>query len=393
MLFFWTLFEGSAEYIVPLKITQSGFSETFLGFFIGSSSIFGALFDIYLSHYFKNTHFRRIFLLMFALSFLFPFLLWKGTTLFYIVAMIVWGIYFDLSHFGVYDFVGRKVSPENHSKHFGFIEISKSLGFILSPLFIALTIQNTISWQPFSAMLLFLIIGLGFYILLVLFSKKEKQEYVHEQHKHKLQILKELRLWKSLGKRLLPVLFLTLLFSMFDSFIWTIGPILSESYKALHPFNGLVLTLYSIPPLFVGWFVGSITRKFGKKKTAFVSFLLGALVLSVFMLLHNLYSILLCVFITGLFVNISLPAMEGAYADYISETGQVEKEIEAVIDFFTNLGFIIGPILAGILADMFGNATALSLLGLISAWLSFFLLRITPKHITVHVNQTLLGNS
>ncbi|MDE2589655.1 MAG: hypothetical protein KGL95_08330, partial [Patescibacteria group bacterium] len=238
LLFFWTLFEGSVEYIVPLKITQSGFSETFLGILIGSSSVFGALFDIYLSHYFTNTHFRRIFLLMFAMSFLFPLLLWKGTLPYYLFAMIVWGIYFDLSHFGVYDFVGRKISPENHSKQFGVIEISKSLGFILSPLIIALTIQAAISWQPFVAMFIFLAIGLGFYFLLIAITNKDKQEYMHERPIHRMHVLKEMRLWKSLGSKLLPILLLTLLFHMFDSFIWTIGPILSESYKQLHPFNG-----------------------------------------------------------------------------------------------------------------------------------------------------------
>ncbi|MDE2588262.1 MAG: MFS transporter, partial [Patescibacteria group bacterium] len=116
-------------------------------------------------------------------------------------------------------------------------------------------------------------------------------------------------------------------------------------------------------------------------------------ILSMFMFLHNLFSIMLCVFGAGLFVNISLPALEGAYADYISETGRVEKEIEAVIDFFTNIGFIVGPMLAGILADLFGNATAFSLLGIIAAWLAFFLLRVTPKHINIRVSESLLANS
>lgn len=393
MLFFWTLFEGSVEYVAPLKITQSGFSETFLGLLIGSSSVFGALFDLYLSHYFTNTHFRRIFLLMFAISFVFPLLLWKGTLLFYIFAMVAWGIYYDLSHFGIYDYVGRKISAENHSKQFGMIEIYKSLGFILSPLIIGLTIGNIISWQPFVTMMIFLLIGLGFYMLLIAVTNKDKQEYIHERSIHNMQILKEIRLWKSLGRKLLPVLLLTLLFHMIDSAIWTIGPLLSESYKVLHPFNGLLLTLYSIPPIFVGWFVGSITKRYGKKKTAFVSFILGALSLSAFMFLHDFITVLLCMFVTGLFISFSLPAIEGAYADYISETGKVEKEIEAVIDFFTNLGFIVGPILAGLLADLFGNADAFSLLGIVSAWLAFLLLRITPKHITIRVNESLLANS
>ncbi len=392
MLFFWTLFEGSVGYIVPLQITQSGFSETFMGLLIGSSSVFGALFDIYLSNYFSNIHFRRLFLLMFALSFLTTFLLWKHTFFFYLFAMAFWGIYLDLFHFATFDFVGRKVAPESHSKQFGIIEIAKALGYILSPLIIALTIQKTISWQPYVAMILFLSIGIVFYFLLIFLVNKDKQEYIHKRPVLTLHVVTEMRIWQSVGKRLLPVLLLSLLFHMLDLSIWTIGPILSQSYTAIHPFNGLFLMLYSIPPLFVGWFVGSITKRFGKKKTAFVSFIIGSLVLSMFMFLHNILSIFICIFIVGLFINFSLPAMEGAYADYISEADQVEKEIEAIVDFFTNIGFILGPILAGILADLFGNAQAFSLLGIVSAWLAFLLLRITPRHITIEVKKALLAS-
>lgn len=120
MLFFWALFDGILGYLVPVVITSSGLSKTEMGLIFGFSSVAGAVFDFLLSKYLKNTHFRRIYLIMFACCFVYPLLLWqaKGIWL-YLLAMSVWGLYYDLENFGNYDFVGRKAEEEEHASHFG----------------------------------------------------------------------------------------------------------------------------------------------------------------------------------------------------------------------------------------------------------------------------------
>ena len=120
MLFFWAIFDGVLGYMVPLLITQAGFSETTMGIIFGSSSIVGGVFDFLLSKYITNTHFRRIYLAMLALCAIYPLLLWqaKGVWMF-LLAMAFWGVYFDLQNFGNFDFVGRKADAATHSSHFG----------------------------------------------------------------------------------------------------------------------------------------------------------------------------------------------------------------------------------------------------------------------------------
>src|SRR5260221_13134119 len=76
MLFFWTLFDGTVSYVTPLKISQAGFSDTTLGLIIGFSSVAGGVFDFLISKFLTNTHFRRLDLLMFALCFAYPLILW-----------------------------------------------------------------------------------------------------------------------------------------------------------------------------------------------------------------------------------------------------------------------------------------------------------------------------
>ncbi|MEK7452238.1 MAG: MFS transporter, partial [Patescibacteria group bacterium] len=81
------------------------------------------------------------------------------------------------------------------------------------------------------------------------------------------------------------------------------------------------------------------------------------------------------------FTGIAWPAIKGAQADLVSEHKNFEQEIELVQDTFTNLGFIIGPILAGFLSSRFGFLETLGIIGVIIFIVSLLLLIFTPNQL------------
>ena len=81
------------------------------------------------------------------------------------------------------------------------------------------------------------------------------------------------------------------------------------------------------------------------------------------------------------------PANKATYADYVSETRYIETEIESQADFATNFGYVIGPIMAGYLADTIGNIPAFAAIGVIGVVLSLILLFITPKEIKIKLED------
>ncbi|HZZ98921.1 MAG TPA: MFS transporter, partial [Candidatus Saccharimonadia bacterium] len=276
MLFFWAMFDGVVSYIVPLTISQGGLSNTMLGLILGSSSIAGAAFDFFLCKFLSNTHFRRVYLLMFILCGVFPFLLAHGSSVWlFLLAMAIWGFYYDLMSFASFDYVGRKADEGHHTSTFGAMNVFKALGYMIAPLIAGLAIgeSDTIGWQPFALIGTFLGISFLFYLLMVGVTKKDGPEFMQNVVCRRLNVLVEVHLWRKIGKVLIPILLMTMFFNIFDSFFWTLGPLLTESYKQLHPFNGLFLSAYTFPTLFMGLFVGKLTSRFGKKRTAFVSFL------------------------------------------------------------------------------------------------------------------------
>lgn len=369
VILFWAVFDGITTYVTPLVLTEAGISKTIMGLIISSSSVFGAVFDFLMCKLFKNSHYRRVFLVMFAFSFFYLLALATAKTPWlFLLAMVLWGVYYDLKNFGSFDFVARFVRSAEHSSGFGVLSVFQASGYLLAPLLAGVI--------PFITAGVFLLIA--FLILLFLF-KREKvyiQEPMTVQYRYR-GFLSEINLWRRLDRVLLPVLIMVMTLNIIDAFFWTIGPLLTG--------GSLFLTAYQLPALLVGWFVGSVTAKFGKKNTAFVSLLAGSLVLGLLGYLDKPVLIITAVFFSSLLMSLSWPALKAAFADYLKEAGKYEKEIESLEDLYTNLGFVVGPALAGFLADQLGNAKAFSVLGLFGVVTAVYLMKITPKKIVVSI--------
>lgn len=386
VLFFYTIFDGILSFVFPLAIQQNGYSKTMIGIIIGGSSVAGGIFDFIISRYIRNTHFRRIYILMFIICFLAPAVLWAAKPVWiFLIASGLWGMYYDLYHFGRFDFLSRATTSDGHSGSFGLSYIFTSLGYMIAPILAGLVIGNYIDWKPYLLMYSTLLISIFFFCLLLYAVKKRKDQYYANQIYKPINFLKELHLWKKIGKIIFPLLIFTLLINAADAFFWTIGPLFSENFKDIQPFNGLFLTLYELPPLLVGWFIGSVTLRYGKKRTAYFAFIIGSLILISFAFIQSFAIFLLVIFLSSVCIAIAWPSLNAAYVDYICEARGQEEEIEALNDFFSNLGFIIGPVSAGILADNFGNQNAFAVLGFIGVIVALILWRKTPKEITIKV--------
>lgn len=398
VILFWALFDGIISYIVPIVITEAGVSKTLMGIIIGTSSIAGALFDFIACKLFRSTYYKRLFMLMFAICFGFPLLLFKAHSfLLFVIAMALWGIYYDLRMIGTFNYVGRFSAREEHSQDFGVVQVFAAMGYLLAPLIVGFLIADSLNWQPFVLAWIFLAISILFFIILISQTRSEAaQEASRDLSTSPLphrSIWSEAVLWSRLGRILFPALLLTFFLNFADAFFWTIGPLVAQGLSGLEEFGGVFMTIYALPPLLVGWVVGSFTGKFGKKHTAFASLFIGSLFLTLFNFIGNSFALILDVFCLSFFLSLAYPAINGAYADYISETDDYEQEIEGLEDFYTNVGYVLGPMLAGYLADQLGTGGTFSVLGVLGLCTASFLWWITPKSIDVRAQLDTTGTS
>lgn len=387
VILFWALFDGIVSYIVPIAITENGISKTWMGLIIGTSSVAGALFDFTAFKLFRNTYYKRLFMLMFAICFGFPFLLFSAHSFtLFVVAMILWGVYYDLRMIGTFNYVGRFSDRDEHSQDFGVVQVFAAMGYLLAPLIVGLLIADSFNSQPFVLAWVFLAISIICFFILITQTREEAARQASLDRvavpPHRT-LWTEAVLWSRLGRILFPALFLTFFLNFSDAFFWTIGPLVAQGLSGLEKFGGIFMTVYAFPPLIVGWVVGSFTSKFGKKYTAFTALFVGSLFLTLFNFIDNSFALILDVFSLSFCLSLAYPAINGAYADYISETEDYEQEIEGLEDFYTNIGYVIGPILAGALSDLLGIGSTFSLLGVLGMMTASFLWWITPRSINV----------
>lgn len=384
VVLFWAIFDGAISYITPLLIQKQGYSNSEIGFIIGFASVAGAAFDFFIYKIFKNTNFRRLILAMFVICFAYPLLLWQTKSLWlFLLAMSIWGVSYDLYGFGIFNFVAKYIKRKNSPSSFGIIQVFRSLGNIIGPLVVGLLIVNSVDWRSLAFSWFALFVGFIFFIYLFfiirghgVISNLFKQPLTHRD------ILAQYHVWRKLGGLLRPMLAIAFYYRVIDAFFWTLIPLyaVTTSYQQ---FGGLLLAAYTVPALITGWFVGSLTRSYGKKRTAYASLLAGSLILALFFFIQNEIVLVLSIFLASFFIKLTRPVVFSSFADYINDAPLAEIEIEGLEDFSANMGYIFGPILAGVLADLFGIQSAFGVLGLIGAVLAITLLIFGPKHIII----------
>lgn len=386
VILFYSIFDGLITYVTPLILTGAGFSETTMGLIIGTSSIAGLAFDFVICRVFKRADFRRIFLGLFALCALYPLLLWTSKSVWaFILAMAVWGIYYDLGNFANLNFLSGYTKRNEHASSSGVMLVFRGLGYLLAPLIAGALIGTAVGWRPFLWMWIFLgISGLFFLLLLTVTAGEKPQASLASPVEEQLRspsLVKEVKLWGVTTVLLRPLLTLTILLALYESFFWTIGPMYAMRFS--DGLGGLFLTAYELPILISGWFVGKLVRKVGKEHLGVYSFLLGSLLLATLPLLTVPAVTIAVVFAASFFFSFTIPVVNGFYADYITAAPLVEKEIEGVNDMSVNFAYIIGPMMAGFLADTFGDARAFSIIAIAGTLGGLTLIRALPRTVRV----------
>lgn len=382
MFGFWCFFDSMVTFLVPIKMDSLNFSPGLIGIMFAISAVASLLFDLLSLKIFKNIDYKKIFFLMFGLCFTYPIILFfTEDIIIMLIPMILWGVYLSLNSLGDMDYIGRRTSKRKFTAEFSRMQLIAAISYLLAPAIAALLIFDGINIKPFLLANLAILISFIFFKELIKRTKKDKKDD-EENTKKVIDNKIETKTITKITKILSPLLIMNTTRACIISYFETLGALLAISIFTNKLMIGSIVIANIAPALFIGLIIKKTAHK-NKKLVASLSIIFGSICLASLFLINNPYLILLVIFMASSFFAILGPTIDSRIADYVNESPTIHSEVEVSSNLSLHIGFIIGPLAAGLSAQLFGYKNAFVVVGLFSLVIGLITLRLKLKNVSV----------
>jgi len=363
--------DGIMSYVLPTKIENVVGNKFFMGLIMAFSSVIGLACDFIFSNWFQKSAFSKIMrmALVFAIIFPMSIIIFGEKIWSLVLAMFCWGIYYELAMFGQGHFVDENIETKHQPIATGVIGSVWSIASFVAPILATLMYKYDSMSGP-------LLLALIFYILssFIFLSGKDKfAKKVLSKNKIKANKLigksfyRNILIWKILLKKIWPIYILNLMAILLISGFWSVGTLMSEELGSSHKLGILFFSAWTAPPLLFSALSGLVTKKFRKKKTAFVTALISGILISSLIFVQSVPLILIFTLLSSSFFAIGYPGIDAAIQEYIKKLDYVGNSLIGLKNSSASVAYIFGPVLAGLLAQLFSNQVALGILGIMFA--------------------------
>ena len=376
ILFFVFLADAVFSDFVPAFMQRVLGSPLVMGIVMSTSSAAGLVLDLLFAKLLRGTSLRRMVLYAIAGCMAFGTLLMFATVrpwlIILIPAMMVWGLYYEFFGFSGQKFVVDTVVRDKRSMVWGVMFTIQSLAYALGPLLSEWLLQFG-DRVVIGVALVMIFLGVFLFLLLHLPTREPTIDIVD------VTLLSELSHWRVLFLHMWPILVLSVLLGLVDATFWTTGTVVTDELAKQSAAGSFFLTTYMIPSLLVGFVLARWHIVVGKKKRAEWLVLLNGLILAGMFLFHSVWWYLIVVFVSSFLNGIAWPLVNAVYTDLLARAGRERKHMMGLQNSTSDIAYVVGPILAGWLAQVFGELGSFIALGWIVAAVSLFLLFVTPK--------------
>jgi MFS family permease len=378
ILFFIFLADAILSFWVPNLLQSSLNDNSFLmGIVFSFSSLVGFLADLLFPQILKSLSVRKLIALSIFVSLAFILSLFIGSKYpfiaIFLLAMAIWGIYYELLAFASHQFIADTMPATDRTSGWAILGIFKNLAYLLGPIFAA--------WFLFRGEIYVILFSTIFVLIgsMTFFLTRKKHERPISFEMSEVSLWKELSHWKVLIKRVWPVITISLVIGFIDSVFWTTGAVWTESISRDSFWGGLILPAYQLPSIFIGLFIARLKIFKGKKRLALKFLMASGFMLSLIYFEVPIFSYIVLILSSSIMLSFVYPLVDATYADIIARMGVTRKHLVGLSSSAISLAYIVGPLLAGYIASIFGERKTFALVGVVTVLTAFVLSFITPR--------------
>ena len=376
ILFFTLLSDAILSDWIPVYMQTVLGSAFLMGLVMSFSSMVGLAADFVFPQILKGATVRKLMLLAILSSVVFSLMsLWSTYMPFvfvFLVAMAVWGFYYEFLGFASQQFVAESAGVHERTAVWGVMGVFRSLAYFLGP------ILGGILMVRGDKVVVIVAGAIAIFSYLMLLTLRVKSRPVSVEV-GEINFAAEASHWRVLFVHVWPMLLASLVLGLVDATFWTTGTVLTEILSKASFLGGLFLPMYVLPSLFVGFIIARLGIYKGKKKWAEIFMLFSGAVLMLLFYQSSVIYQLAIVFLSSVMLSLSYPLIEAVYSDIVARMGRERKHLLGLSHSMVSIAYIIGPILSGLITNAVGERMTFVVMGAIMVIASLFLLVITPK--------------
>ncbi len=357
----YTLGGGAVFFLLPLLVSKLSDNLLLVGFMVALPSLSSLFFDIPTGELADCVGRKRLIVCgLFGMLLFSAFLPLASSIPSLFVLLLLLGFFNQLINVPVRSYVMDIAPKDKSSEYFGLLVTGMQLGFAVGPIIGGLLLSGNFSGGVCLISLLYAVTSVVS-MLLVWFgvpeTVKEKKglvcgiKSVVTKDKIFMKGLLEYRALKSAG---LLIFLLTLAFIVTDGVIWAIEPLYNDLGIGSETV-GVILSMFVIPFVLFQIPAGILADRVGKTKVLIAGLLLAGSFFILFGLTRDVYLMMFSAFAATTGLALAIPAADGLLTD--ASTGKDKGCVVGVWDTAEDLGYLIGPILGGLIAEAYSDIT------------------------------------
>lgn len=377
----WLIAYNGIEFIFPSYLENIGKSYAEIGFLISLIAFGGVVIDLPLGNASSKLSRKKLMILGLVISIIAVvgvFLFTKNIILALIFLLLgagyqIWVVPRD-------SYFASLTGPDNRSSMYGLNAETQYIGQSIGPLLCGFFLLFFGFYKTYLFYFLFVILTI---ITIHLGIKKEKHKQLLTEDLitsfHPKNYFSGFKLLKKYGIFGVCLLLISFFVMLWEAVLWALQPLFyGPDILNISPhMGGFLLACFSIPGIFLAYPAGRIADKLGKKKILILSLILMGIGLLFFSQTFNIYMIFIFALVISIGWVFALPSMDGLIVDTLN-LGE-NSPIIGVWGFFVDMGFVIGPLYAGIMSEFFGIRNTFMSVGIVFLIIAPLLLLIKPK--------------
>lgn len=359
----WAIGSGAFEFVLPIFIEDLTKNIGLVGIFLAIPSIVAIATDIPIGGLTDKFGRKKLIVLsLFSLAIM-GLIATQILPSSLVIFLIIWGLFYTIFEVPIIAYImdisRKRTSSENFGIYFTFISIGFAIGPIIGGFLLIKGFNSIFYFYSIFCILAFLVAS--FFLKEIIRMPKPLGLSLRDLIQKDRLFIKEIIDFQRLKETGVFILYLSFLFAFWDGLIWMMTPLYTIKLLITPVMAGLILSSFVIPFILFQIIAGKIADKYGKKKILVLGLLTASVFLIGFGMTHNPILLILFAFLSATGFAFAGPPMDGILTDI--STHYRKGGIVGVWGVAEDLGYIFGPLVAGLIASLFTMQTTFLFIG------------------------------